>query len=91
MSNSIRDALSRLTSALDRLDAVSIRHAEGERTRSTLETELALMREDRHALAVELDQERTHRVNAEDSLAELTPRIDRAMLAIRQSLSDQQG
>lgn len=88
MSDLIKDALTRLNGALDRLDAVSIRHVEAERVRGTLETELALMREDRHALANLLDTERDARTRAEDGLAEIAPRVDRAISAIRQTLNE---
>ena len=87
MSNPIRDALARLSSAIDRLDAVSLRHADGDRARTTLETELSLMREDRHSLARLLDVEKASRTSAETSLGDLAPRIDRAIAAIRTSLA----
>lgn len=87
MSDPIRDALARLSSALDRLDAVSLRHADGDRARTTLETELSLMREDRHQLARLLDEEKASRQTAEASLGDLAPRIDRAIAAIRTGLA----
>ena len=87
MSNPIRDALARLSSAIDRLDAVSLRHADGDRARTTLETELSLMREDRHSLARLLDVEKASRTSAETSLGDLAPRIDRAIAAVRTSLA----
>lgn len=84
----IRDALTRLTAALDRLDAVSLRHAEGDRARANLETELVLMREDRHQLAAMLDQERAIRTDAEETLAALGPRIDAAIEVVRAELGE---
>lgn len=86
MSDLIRDALARLSAALDRLDAISLRHAEGDRARANLESELALMREDRHQLAAMLDQERSVRTDAEEALAAVSPRIDAAMQALRAEL-----
>jgi predicted nucleic acid-binding Zn-ribbon protein len=86
----VQEALSRLAQALDRLDAASLRHAEGERLRATLEAELALMREDRHKLATEIDKERDERLTLETRLADITPRIDRAMEAIRIALADEE-
>lgn len=80
--------MARLSSALDRLDATSLRHADGDRARATLETELALMREDRHQLTRLLDEERSARDAAEAGLAELAPKIDIAIAALRASLSD---
>lgn len=87
MSDPIREALARLSTAVDRLDAVSLRHADGDRARATLETELSLMREDRHQLARILDEEKSSRAAAEMSLGDLAPRIDRAIAAIRTSLA----
>lgn len=86
MSDPIREALARLSSALDRLDAVSLRHSEGERVRATLETELAVMREDRHTLATLLDDERARQQATEDGLAALSPRIERAIRALETGL-----
>jgi predicted nucleic acid-binding Zn-ribbon protein len=86
VSDLIRDALARLSAALDRLDAVSLRHSEGDRARANLESELALMREDRHQLAAMMDQERSIRTDAEETLAAVSPRIDAAMQAIRAEL-----
>ncbi|KAF0229548.1 MAG: hypothetical protein FD175_1886 [Beijerinckiaceae bacterium] len=87
MSDPIREALARLSTAIDRLDTVSLRHADGDRARATLETELSLMREDRHQLARLLDEEKSSRTTAEMSLGDLAPRIDRAIAAIRTSLT----
>lgn len=86
MSDAIKDALSRLSAAIDRLDAASLRHADGDRARTTLETELSLMREDRHQLARLLDEERAARMNTEAGLEQLAPRIDNAIAAIRDGL-----
>ncbi len=57
MPDPVGEALSRLSAALDRLDAAAIRHVESDRVRATLVTELAVMREDRHRLAEMLDLE----------------------------------
>jgi adenylylsulfate kinase-like enzyme len=83
VSDPIREALARLGVALDRLDTASLRHADGDRARTTLETELALMREDRHRLAREIDAEKFARVEAEAGLAEIAPRLDRAIATLR--------
>lgn len=87
VSEPIREALARMSAALDRLDAASLRHADGDRARLTLETELSLMREDRHQLARALDEEKAARSLAETHLGDLAPRIDRAIAALRQSLA----
>ena len=87
LSEPIREALARLSAALDRLDAASLRHADGDRARATLESELSLMREDRHQLARALDEETAARLLSETQLADLAPRIDRAISALRTSLA----
>ena len=49
------EALKRLNSALDQLDAAATRRAEAEAGRSDLAEELAVMQDDRSRLGVELD------------------------------------
>ena len=49
------DALKRLASALDQLDAAAARRADADASRSNLNEELAVMQDDRSRLAVELD------------------------------------
>lgn len=88
MSETIAAAISRLSAAIDRLDAASLRFADGETHRNALETEILLMREDRHRLARELDTERAARLRAEEGLVEISPRVDRAMSAIRAALAE---
>jgi adenylylsulfate kinase-like enzyme len=88
LSEIIRDALARLSTALDKLDAASLRHADGDRARTTLEAELALMREDRHQLARLLDEETAARQESEASLSDIAPRIDRTIAAIRMTLAE---
>lgn len=87
MSDSVRDALARLAAALDRLDAASLRHADGDRTRAALEAELALMRQDRHDLARHLDVEKSARGRLESGLDDLAPRVDRAITALRAAIT----
>jgi Domain of unknown function (DUF4164) len=88
MRDPIRDALIRLSASLDRLDATSLRHVEAERIRATLETELAVMREDRQTLAALLDDERAWRHDAETGLIALQPRVEKAIEAVRQALRE---
>jgi adenylylsulfate kinase-like enzyme len=88
LSEIIKDSLARLGTALDRLDAAALRHADGDRARATLEAELNLMREDRHQLARLLDEEKAARADADAGLSELGPRIDRAIAAIRQGMAE---
>ena len=47
----VLEALARFGAALDRLEAASLRHHEGERVRLTLQSELALMRADRDVVS----------------------------------------
>ncbi len=51
----IEQALARLSASLSVLEAAASRHLETDRSKGTLETELALMQDDRARLAVELD------------------------------------
>ncbi|MCA0424484.1 MAG: DUF4164 domain-containing protein [Proteobacteria bacterium] len=84
----VQEALARFGAALDRLEAVSLRHQEGERMRMALESELALMRADRQGLAENLDRSSARGRLLEEQLLSLDQRIDRAMLAVRDALKD---
>ncbi|MFN7321920.1 MAG: DUF4164 family protein [Methylobacterium sp.] len=87
MSDPVAEALSRLRAALDRLDAAAIRHVEADRVRATLETELAVMREDRHHLAEMLDLETVARLEADQALRDCLPRLDRAIAQVKAGLA----
>jgi|GEM_PF-783273 len=90
--NPLSAALMRLGAALDKLDALSIRKAGGLSRSADLEMELDVMREDRHKLALLIDAERAGRLEMEDCLARIAPRIDHAMGIIKQSLdADEEG
>lgn len=82
----ILEALARFGAALDRLEAASLRHQEGERLRMNLESELALMRADRQALAERLDAALARTQSVEDQFAQLDQRIARAVSSIRDVL-----
>jgi len=82
----ILDALARFGAALDRLEAASLRHQEGERLRMNLESELALMRADRQALAERLDAAVARTREVEDQATMLDQRIARAVASIRDVL-----
>jgi Domain of unknown function (DUF4164) len=86
VNNPVQTALLRLSASLDRLDAISLRYLESDRLRADLEMELAVMRDDRQKLAQMLDQERAQRLEACAGLTAIAPKIDAAMLAIRESL-----
>ncbi len=85
-ANPVQDALSRFAQALDRLEAASLRHQEGERMRMALESELALMRSDRQALAETLDQSAARNHQLEEQLVALDQRIERAIGSVRDAL-----
>jgi chromosome segregation ATPase len=78
----IAEALARFSRALDRLDATVLRRLDQQRGLALLEAELDLMREDRAKLAEALDIERDQRAALLARLAEVSPRIERAMAAI---------
>jgi hypothetical protein len=79
----IEAALSRLRAAIGGLELAAARRAEQDRSKTTLEMELALMQDDRARLAVELDGAlaKAHRLEA--TTEEMAERIDRAMGTIR--------
>lgn len=82
----VQDALARFSAALDRLEAASLRHQEGERMRMALESELALMRADRQGLAETLDQSVARNRQMEEQLLQLDQRIERAIASVRDCL-----
>jgi len=83
----VQDALARFSAALDRLEAASLRHQEGERMRMALESELALMRADRQALADSLDQSVARGRLLEEQMGQLDQRIERAIASVRDTLA----
>lgn len=84
----VEDALARFGAALDRLEAASLRHQEGERQRHALESELALMRADRQQLAERLDRATASHRQLEAEIAALDQRIERAIHSVRDALKD---
>ncbi len=88
----IEQALARLSSSLSVLETALSRHLETDRSKGTLETELALMQDDRARLAVELDGALDRANRLEGTAEELAERIDRAIGSVRAVLeSDQRG
>ena len=83
----VQDALARFSAALDRLEAASLRHQEGERMRHMLESELALMRADRQGLAEKLDQTTARSRQFEEQFVALDQRIERAIASVREALA----
>ena len=82
-SPAIEQALARLMAAIAALEAASARRAESDRSKATLETELALMQDDRARLAVELDGALARGNRLEATAEELARRIDRAIGSVR--------
>ena len=83
----VQEALGRFSAALDRLEAASLRHQEGERLRHMLENELALMRTDRQALAEKLDQSTARNRQLDEQFLALDQRIERAISSVRDALA----
>ncbi|MCP8940154.1 DUF4164 domain-containing protein [Alsobacter sp. SYSU M60028] len=79
----VDEALARLSASLSVLEAAVARRLEADRSKGTLETELALMQDDRARLAVELDGALARANRLEDTAGELAERIDRAIGSVR--------
>lgn len=79
----IDEAIARLRSSLGLLEAAAARRAESDRSKSTLETELALMQDDRARLAVELDSALARANRLDTTTDELSRRIERAIGSVR--------
>jgi hypothetical protein len=79
----IDEAIARLRSSLSVLEAAAARRAESDRSKSTLETELALMQDDRARLAVELDGALARANRLDTTTDELSRRIERAIGSVR--------
>ena len=83
ISPAIHQSLSRLRNAVEALEKAQTRRRETQRQTGPIETELALMQDDRARLATELDAALA-RSNRVEALAEdLTRRVDSAVTAVR--------
>lgn len=78
----LENALMRLDGALAQLEAAARRRVEAERGRANLETELALMQDDRARLAAELDGATARLGEVEAAAADVDQRLQRAMNVI---------
>ncbi|MFO1150804.1 MAG: DUF4164 family protein [Alsobacter sp.] len=89
----IEDAIARLRASLNALEAAAAHRREADRSKSTLETELALMQDDRARLAVELDGALARAQRLDGTTEELARRIDRAIGSVRSviELADHAG
>lgn len=78
----LENALMRLDGALAQLEAAARRRVDAERGRANLETELALMQDDRARLAAELDGATARLGDVETAAAEVDQRLERAISVI---------
>lgn len=81
--SAIEHALARLSAALGLLEATAARKLEADRSKATLETELALMQDDRARLAVELDAALARSSRLDGVTDDLARRIDNAIGSVR--------
>ncbi|MCJ2034566.1 DUF4164 domain-containing protein [Methylobacterium sp. J-068] len=91
MSDLIDDALRRLETVLTRLEGAVAQRFEAERDPSDLETELALMGEDRVRLAAELDAASARLVEVEAASQDVGQRLGRAIAAVEGVLAPARG
>lgn len=82
MTEAIDQALQRMETALARLEGAVAHRFEAERDPSDLETELAIMGEDRARLAAELDAASGRLVDVEAAAADVGARLGRAIHAV---------
>lgn len=84
---SLDQAIRRLLTALDQIEIAVTRRVEAEAALEPLETELALMRDDRSRLAVDLDSALARGAALESAAVEVARRIDVAMDKVRAALA----
>ncbi len=78
----LETALRHLDAALGQLEAAAQRKLELERSRGDLQTELAIMQDDRARLAVDLDGALTRLATVEAAARHACERLERAQAAI---------
>ena len=83
--------LKSLDASLGQLEAAAQRKLDLERRRGDLETELAIMQDDRSRLATDLDGTLSRLKQVETAADDAVKRLDRAMLAINAVLGDELG
>ena len=81
-------ALQRLSAALDRLELAATARLDAEHGLEPLETELAVMRDDRSRLAVELDGALARNATLEHVTREVSERVARAIGSVEAVLRD---
>ncbi len=82
MTEAIDQALQRMEAALTRLEGAVAHRFASERDPSDLETELAIMGEDRARLAAELDAASARLVEVEATASDVGARLGRAIHAV---------
>ena len=82
MSQTVDLALQRLEAVLSRLESAVTKRFEAERDPSDLETELAIMGEDRARLAAELDAASARLAEVEATSSDIDYRLGRAIDAV---------
>ncbi|HEX8416734.1 MAG TPA: DUF4164 domain-containing protein [Methylobacterium sp.] len=82
MTDAVERALTRLDTALNRLEAAVTRRFEAARDPSDREIELAIMSEDRARLAAELDAASARLVMVEAAAGDVGDRLGRAIDAV---------
>ncbi len=90
-TTSFESALKSLDASLGQLEAAAQRKLDLERRRGDLETELAIMQDDRSRLATDLDGTLSRLRRVEGAADDAVKRLDRAMLAINAVLGDELG
>jgi predicted nucleic acid-binding Zn-ribbon protein len=86
---SLDRAIAALDAALGQLESAAQRKLDLERRRGDLETELAVMQDDRARLAGELDGALTRLTSVEAAAGDALARLDRATLAIQSAIGRQ--
>ena len=83
LSPAIRQSLVRLRAAVEALEQAETRRRENQRQTGPIETELALMQDDRARLATELDAALARSNRVEALSEDLSRKVDAAMMAVR--------
>jgi hypothetical protein len=82
-------AFERLSIALDRLELAATARLDSEHGLEPLETELAVMRDDRSRLAVELDGALARNAALEHVTREVSERVGRAIIDVETALQEE--
>jgi Domain of unknown function (DUF4164) len=88
---SLDQAIRRLLAALGRLELSATARLESEQGLEPLETELAMMRDDRSRLAVELDGALARNATLEHTTQEVAARLNRAIEGVRSIIGGAAG